>query len=505
MCRPREGESLSKSVGSGDERTVDRWVLVEELVPKDYRDGLAAGDGQGVRQLLSLAPFCLLTTVRQFPGKKQSKRISFLRSVRRKNTSQVSSPPRLNVSQVSPSPPSQQPSSSINYSQDNNSQSPIRADPSVYNRRNDASATTIRLKAGHSVHGGSPPIDNSSEHFDSNRIVESPEEGENYAGRVTRTSPKGKSGGGFLARMSSRVGKNSGEKKDEDGIMLAMSRSMSSEGFHELSPRTDSIPPPPPPKSQIHTPPLSSSAIFANGQSTRTSPISQTPHPFAPAPSSRTASPNISPSLNNDRSSFATAADTVSTIESEGEYEDDSAYDGIDENEIVLFRGSRSYPTDLGEAPRQVTAAVHPFSQSLGPSSSSSGTQGAGREVPSIVLQMPPSSLPSSPKAPADVPEDATMEYRPNVAEGGAGMRRESAHSDIVGMYDDPEDEVDSYDQHPDADADVDDESRARERGGSNVVRLTQYFGGGVVQGGTNGSSGNVRPGAPVLGGVVSG
>lgn len=45
---------MSRSVGSGDERTVDRWVLVEELVPKEYRDGLAAGEGQGVRH----SPFC---------------------------------------------------------------------------------------------------------------------------------------------------------------------------------------------------------------------------------------------------------------------------------------------------------------------------------------------------------------------------------------------------------------------------------------------------------------
>lgn len=366
------------------------------------------------------------------------------------------------------------------------------------------------MKAGQSVHGGSPPIDNLGGHFESinHRIVE--EENEvNSAGRGAGTrmgvgSPKGKSGGGFLARMSSRVGKNSQQDRaggrDEDGIMLAMSRSMSSEGFSELAPRTDSaIPPPPPPKAHQapRTPPLQSNQ-FSNNQSIRSSPISNTPHPFV---TSRTVSPNISPSINNDRSSFATATDT--TQESEGEYEDDSAYDGIDENEIVLFRGSRSYPTDLADAPTKVVASVHPFSQSMGPSTSSSS--GGGREVPSIVLQMPPSSLPPSPKAPADVPEDATLELSSNGSGSDGGMRRirrESGHSDIVGLYDETRDDtIDADDRHDQEEGEEEEGSK------SNVVRLTQYFGGGVVQGSPNGpgGGGDVRPGPPVLGGVVSG
>ncbi|SCZ91004.1 BZ3500_MvSof-1268-A1-R1_Chr1-3g02467 [Microbotryum saponariae] len=62
--RPRDGERpKGRPSASGDDRTEDRWVLVEEFVPKEYRDELTDGK-----------------------QKKQSKRISFMRSVRKKTS-----------------------------------------------------------------------------------------------------------------------------------------------------------------------------------------------------------------------------------------------------------------------------------------------------------------------------------------------------------------------------------------------------------------------------------
>ncbi|SCV68870.1 BQ2448_991 [Microbotryum intermedium] len=62
--RPRDGEQpKGRPSASGDDRTEDRWVLVEEFVPKEYRDELTDGK-----------------------QKKQNKRISFMRSVRKKTS-----------------------------------------------------------------------------------------------------------------------------------------------------------------------------------------------------------------------------------------------------------------------------------------------------------------------------------------------------------------------------------------------------------------------------------
>ncbi|GAA6014815.1 hypothetical protein JCM11491_002126 [Sporobolomyces phaffii] len=64
--RPRVGDvgkARSPGSASGDPRTEDRWVLVEEYVPREYREALTDPK-----------------------VKKQAKRISFLRTVRRKNT-----------------------------------------------------------------------------------------------------------------------------------------------------------------------------------------------------------------------------------------------------------------------------------------------------------------------------------------------------------------------------------------------------------------------------------
>lgn len=150
----------------GESRTLDRWVICEEMIPKAYRDNLGLiADGK-------------------LP--KKSKRISFLR--RRKSTKPIT---RLNASQISmlPSAPA-----SV-YSNDTALRS--RDDPSVFT--NNAPTTKVRL--GHSVYApsmlpGSP----------GSGIVEEKEEAPFSSLRNERdgsVSPPPKAG--FLARISSRV------------------------------------------------------------------------------------------------------------------------------------------------------------------------------------------------------------------------------------------------------------------------------------------------------------
>lgn len=70
--RPRDGErAKGRASIEGDSRTEDKWCLVEEFVPREYVDQLRAGK------------------------KKISKRVSFLRAVRRKS---IKSAVRPNVS-----------------------------------------------------------------------------------------------------------------------------------------------------------------------------------------------------------------------------------------------------------------------------------------------------------------------------------------------------------------------------------------------------------------------
>ncbi|GAA5875877.1 hypothetical protein JCM16303_004031 [Sporobolomyces ruberrimus] len=83
-CRPRVGDvGKARSPGSAnsDPRTEDRWVLVEEFVPREYREALT--DPRTKKQ--------------------QPKRISFLRTVRRKNTTSAKPSPSA-ADLLSPSP-----------------------------------------------------------------------------------------------------------------------------------------------------------------------------------------------------------------------------------------------------------------------------------------------------------------------------------------------------------------------------------------------------------------
>lgn len=101
--RPRAGDTAKgRATIEGDLRTEDHWVLAEEFVPQEYLDELRAGK---VRLSFTFSP--IITNQIDFLQKKTSKRVSFLRVVRRKS---IKSSPRPNVTQVthptmtSPSP-----------------------------------------------------------------------------------------------------------------------------------------------------------------------------------------------------------------------------------------------------------------------------------------------------------------------------------------------------------------------------------------------------------------
>ncbi|GJN91519.1 hypothetical protein Rhopal_004542-T1 [Rhodotorula paludigena] len=70
-ARPREGDPIRGKSSTGDARTEERWVLVEEVVPREYREALLADP----------------------KTKKQSKRVSFMRAVRRKSSFNSSAAP----------------------------------------------------------------------------------------------------------------------------------------------------------------------------------------------------------------------------------------------------------------------------------------------------------------------------------------------------------------------------------------------------------------------------
>lgn len=100
--RPRVTDiGKSRSPGSstsGDPRTEDSWVLVEEFVPREYREALT---DPKVRQLEQARHDSKMTdrtgSAHLLQVKKQPKRISFLRTVRRKNTLSPKSNPSAAV------------------------------------------------------------------------------------------------------------------------------------------------------------------------------------------------------------------------------------------------------------------------------------------------------------------------------------------------------------------------------------------------------------------------
>ncbi|GAA6062080.1 hypothetical protein JCM10212_006503 [Sporobolomyces blumeae] len=131
--RPRVGEiassrsrTRSSGIGTngGDPRTEDRWVLVEEFVPREYREALTDPK-----------------------VKKPPKRISFLRTVRRKNTPAPSPrPDAATLLTPSSSPSLRSGGIGSNPSPPRNNLRPI--DESVFNAQNDHT-TKLSLSNSH--------------------------------------------------------------------------------------------------------------------------------------------------------------------------------------------------------------------------------------------------------------------------------------------------------------------------------------------------------------------
>ncbi|KAI5481457.1 hypothetical protein MNV49_004213 [Pseudohyphozyma bogoriensis] len=279
-ARPREGELAKKhSMSPTEDRTEERWVLLEEFVPREYRDEL-----------------------RDNKSKKQNKRISFLRTVRKKkeapklrlNASQITYPtyPSPTSSAMIVPPPPQQPS-------------PIRQmDDSLFNAEGETKIVSL----------SNPNLDS----------------GNSYAPSIISSTGAGHGHGTVVGSMS--VHNQSNERLDDVAPPVPTGRRPSATPSVNITasapqalPTSASVstlnpPPPPPPKSASQ---LADAQNSPNHQPT--------------------------PTFENNRDTQY----SVETGETVGTGESEDPYGGIDDEEVqegtVLFRGSRSYSRDLGQ------------------------------------------------------------------------------------------------------------------------------------------------------------
>ncbi|GAA6047802.1 hypothetical protein JCM3770_004650 [Rhodotorula araucariae] len=131
-ARPRDGD-LSRVKPGGDPRTEERWVLVEEFVPREYREALLADP----------------------KVKKESRRISFMRAVRRKGSFSKDSTPATTLPRAAPVSSTSAfggmmaaPLSS-SYTRKESNLRPI--DEAVFDPRNDAETKLMTLSNLHLV------------------------------------------------------------------------------------------------------------------------------------------------------------------------------------------------------------------------------------------------------------------------------------------------------------------------------------------------------------------
>lgn len=224
--RARDGEiARGRITAAGETRTEDRWVLVEEFVPKEYRDELRDGK-VGVSRVLHGVRVLMAFFLRL--QKKASKRISFMRAVRRKSTSKP--PPRLNVTQITHSTIPAPAPASVPYT----STAPRRIDESVFTSENGLtkmiSLSSVNLASGDRYapsiisttgagHGHAGSIAESQEYLEekapsfmghgvggtlSSQNRESAFGGAQVPVGYTKPAPQR----GFLARIGSRKAKN---------------------------------------------------------------------------------------------------------------------------------------------------------------------------------------------------------------------------------------------------------------------------------------------------------
>ncbi|BGP67094.1 hypothetical protein RTG_00488 [Rhodotorula toruloides ATCC 204091] len=453
-AQPRAGEVAKGKVVGNDPRTEERWVLVEEFVPREYREALLADP----------------------KAKKQAKRVSFLRAVRRRSGGNSASP---RASQPSAghgnlggllSPPlsssytrkesTLRPIDENVFNPDNNAETKLMSLSNVHLNPRDTYASygattsyapssayapsvvsTVRAADGHTA--GHSALDLHEEPTNSFRPPSPPPQAEAYPSRP-QVAPVIPSNGaflappvgftkppsdkrGFLARIGSRkmsggsgmsgilggsgkMGKFFGVGNGgADAVGVTLPAAIPSYG-------NGTLPGAPPLGPPVET--------LANSYDSPPVP----PKVFAGA---RPHSPDFEP------------------VEAPAGVAEEDPYDGIDssadtrpsEDGRVLFRGSRSYPEGLdAEAEGRTSDAMEPHD----------GAQYA-TEAAGLHQQRPPrhESLPDSPKPDAEVPIDA----HPSDRYASGVSQFSSRVANIVGLY----------------------EQRGGQPNGPGDIRLTQY------------------------------
>ncbi|GAA5898684.1 hypothetical protein JCM6882_000896 [Rhodosporidiobolus microsporus] len=469
-ARPREGEyPKGKPVGS-DSRSEERFVLVEEFVPREYREAL----------------------LRQPEIKKQSKRVSFMRAVRRKST-QKGPPPSVGH----PAPSNQTSFSTLvpaplssSYARKDSGLRPI--DENVFNpsapyetqhltlsnlnvgRTSTSYApstayapsivSTVRAADGHGPADSTaylpstadaPPVPPLPSIPPSPRGVgvggamssqtrESAFGGQGVPVALGYTKPEQPSKKGFLARIGTmRSGKNSSNSPTATTAPEVLAASYA---------RTS---PPPPPQRTIpvsNVPlspgrdqisngmavPAAPSGSFQNGVLPGAPPLAPPLAPVAESPRlpQEEPTPPLPPKEQHLNGSISTASPTSAGDDPYGGMDDSETDEAGAEVGQVLFRGSQSYPRDLnvqggGDGLQQYMADEQPAAP---PKRVPNPTAGP----PPVAALHPPRthSLRDSEKPYAEVPIDENDPRFPHRDRYLSGVSQFSSRvANIVGLY----------------------------------------------------------------------
>ncbi|KAM0755737.1 hypothetical protein T439DRAFT_341384 [Meredithblackwellia eburnea MCA 4105] len=491
--RPRDGELPKGRVTDGDDRTEERWVLIEEFVPKEYRDELREGKHQ---------------------QPKKSKRASFLRSVRKKTSTKE--PPRLNVRQITHpemnlpvSPPASSPYHSIGP--------PRKIDESVFAPGNGGDTKIMSLSNVHLGRNGGTDyapsfistVNAGHGHSHPDSIAESPEDDfaptrsastsgpfmGNGVGGTLSSQRRGSAFGsmaavgytkpstskGFLARIATRKNKNAGAAPYSGAIAVPASPT-SPESPYQGNPSLESYGMPSEQDSNStirgassdrERPPLPS--VASSGSLGPPPPPPPKTMPGIKEPDHQEQSPEqgyYSPQQGNspqipqnsngggDRNGFVyedgdpsyrdTQYSVTSSAETGTTETEEDPYDGIESDEsvkegTVLFRGSRTYSMDAG---RRALIPVNPdgsLATQLPPQMIRPlpVPNGHVRPLPTPGGAVRPpdrhESLPPSPKPDADVPVDDEIRQRDKFASGASGYSQTSQVpsrvSNMIGIY----------------------------------------------------------------------
>ncbi|BGP12621.1 hypothetical protein JCM10213_008758 [Rhodosporidiobolus nylandii] len=472
-ARPRDGELPKGKMVGTDPRTEERWIAMEEYVPREYREQLLAHP----------------------QAKKQSKRVSFMRAVRRKSTQKAPPPAPSSRPSVTGQPSFSSlvpaPLSSSSYHRKDSGLRPI--DEAVF--QPDAPYETQHLSLSN-LHGGRGPYAVSSTYAASTAYapsivstvraadghgpaystsdlatteqypppVSSPGRGAGVGGTLSSQPRESAFGGqGVPVALSysrpeapqkkgsflSRIGTMRPSGKSNGSSLAATTAPDALAAQH--APASQVYPRASPPRPQAHVSSVAHSpapAPFGNGGGVPTG----EPHrngvlpgqpPLAPVVERSEATPPLPPKENGRTGTPLTnySRSSASTVSAAS----DDPYGGLDDSEggenaevgEVLFRGSQSYPRNL-----HVQAGVRSRRPSL-PLDGQAVEQPASppRRVP--VPLSPPTkrqprfhSLPDSPKPEAEVPVDELDPRFPSQDRYLSGVSAfDSRVASIVGLY----------------------------------------------------------------------